>query len=157
MRHELTPVSEILEQVAIITQPLGREIVERQHGEEPALAVVGKRSGLAVDPRELEPGTHPSALLEEPHEERGDALPAVDRLARGVRLPTAVPDGHRVGGQKLEQPVHVFRRRTLRRNAARARRAPRIDVQPESVQATSTCHLGASPPHLRDREAISEG
>ena len=31
----------------------------------------------------------------------------MDRLARGVRLPAAVPDGHRVGGQELDQPVHV--------------------------------------------------
>jgi hypothetical protein len=88
-----------------LDKPVGD--VEREDVDDPVLGVVGDGAGLAVDPGRLHPDAQPRCLPGQPGHEPRHPLRARDRLGRGPGLAAAIAHHDHVGGEHLEQRVHV--------------------------------------------------
>jgi len=81
--------------------------VEGPDSGHPAFAVVGHRTGLAIDQGRHGVGAVLLRAAEQPEHEPGDPDRPVQRLAPGAALAAAVADRDHVGGEELQQAVQV--------------------------------------------------
>ena len=81
--------------------------VQRQHVHHVPGAVAGDRAGLPVRLHDPDAGLQLPDPAEQPGEEAGHPVPAVQRRRDRPRLTAAVTVEHRVRGQRPQQPVQV--------------------------------------------------
>jgi hypothetical protein len=81
--------------------------VEGEDVDDPLIGVIGDRAGLAVDPGQIDPGSHLRTTAGQPEHEPGHLLPPMDRAGRGPGLAAAIAHHDHVWRQHLEQGVHV--------------------------------------------------